>query len=115
LAGAYIAGTDEKLRRLLGVSDDDWSGGASHSERAERLAAAAAAATASQWAIAVGQTWQDENGADYVTVAFKSPDGRMGTRRVRLRGAGELARANLSTQIEDLFRRRLSLGLLAEK
>jgi nicotinamide-nucleotide amidase len=107
LAGAYVAKTDEKLRRLLGVSDDDWNEGASHTERAERLAAAAADATASQWVIAVGQRWQDESGADYVTVAFRLPDGRMETRRVRLRGAGELARANLSTQIEDLLRRRL--------
>jgi len=107
LGGAYIAATDEKLRRLLGVSDDDWSGKISHTQKTERLAAAAADATASQWAIAVGQTWQDESGADCVTVAFKSPDGRMETQQVRLRGTGEMARANLSTQIEDLLRRRL--------
>jgi nicotinamide-nucleotide amidase len=107
LGGAYIAATDEKLRRLLGVSDNDWSGATSHAERAERLAAAAANATASQWAIAVGQTWQDENGADCVTVAFRLPDGRTETQQVRLRGAGEIARENLSTQIEDLLRRRL--------
>ncbi|UCD00118.1 MAG: CinA family protein [Phycisphaerales bacterium] len=112
LAGAYIAGTDEKLRRLLGVSDDDWSKSASH---AERLAAAAADATESQWAIAVGQRYRNESGANYVTVAFRSPDGRTETLQVRLRSSGELARRNLSTQIEDLFRRRLSLGLLAEK
>ena len=107
LGGAYIAATDEKLRRLLGVSDDAWSGETSRTQRAERLAAAAADATASQWAIAVGQTWQDESGADCVTVAFKLPDGRMETQQVRLRGAGEMARASLSTQIEDLLRRRL--------
>jgi nicotinamide-nucleotide amidase len=107
LGGAYIAATDEKLRRLLGVSDNDWSGATSHAERAERLAAAAANATASQWAIAVGQTWQDENSADCVTVAFRLPDGRTETQQVRLRGAGEIARENLSTQIEDLLRRRL--------
>lgn len=114
-AGAYVAGTDEKLRRLLGVSDDDWGGGASHAERAERLAAAAADATESQWAIAVGQRYRNESGSDCVAVAFRSPDGRAETVQVRLRGGGELARRNLSTQIEDLLRRRLSLGLLAEK
>lgn len=115
LAGAYVAGTDEKLRRLLGISDDDWSKDASHAERAERLASAAAHATESQWAIAVGQRYQDQNDAAYVAIAFKSPDGRTETLQVRLRGDGELARVNLSTQIEDLLRRRLSLGLLAEK
>jgi len=107
LAGAYIAATDEKLRRLLGVSDDSWSRATSHTQRAERLAKAAADATASQWAIAVGQVWKDESGADCVMVAFRLPDGRMETQQVRLRGTGELARENLSTQIEDLLRRRL--------
>lgn len=107
LAGAYIAATDDRLRRLLGVSDDDWSGQISRTQRAERLALAVADATGSQWAIAVGQTWKDENGADYVTVAFKLPDGRMETQQLRLRGAAEMARANLGTQIEDLLRRRL--------
>jgi len=107
LAGAYIAATDEKLRRLLGVSNDDWSGQTSHTQRAEHLAKAAADATASQWAIAVGQVWQDKDSAEYVTVAFKPPDGRMETQQVRVRGTGEIARANLSTQIEDLLRHRL--------
>ena len=107
LAGAYIAATDEKLRRLLGVSNDSWSRATSHTQRAERLAKAAADATASQWAIAVGQVWKDESGADCVMVAFRLPDGRMETQQVRLRGTGELARENLSTQIEDLLRRRL--------
>jgi nicotinamide-nucleotide amidase len=107
LAGAYVAATDERVRRLLGVSEDDWRGAASHAQRAERLAGAAAGATASQWAIAVGQTWKDENGADCVMVAFRLPDGRVETQQLRLRGSGEMARANLSTQIEDLLRRRL--------
>jgi hypothetical protein len=55
----------------------------------------------------VGQVWQDKDSAEYVTVAFKPPDGRMETQQVRVRGTGEIARANLSTQIEDLLRHRL--------
>ncbi len=107
LGGAYIAATDDRLRRLLGVSDDAWGSQTSRTQRANRLAEAAAGATASQWAIAVGEKWKDENGADCVTVAFRLPDGRTETEQVRLRGAGEIARENLSTQIEDLLRRRL--------
>jgi nicotinamide-nucleotide amidase len=107
LAGAFVAATDEKLRRLLRVGDEHWADSMSRSRKAERLAATAADVTASQWALVVGQTWPDENGDVFVTVALKSPDGRMESRPVRLRGAGELARANLSTQLQDELRRKL--------
>jgi nicotinamide-nucleotide amidase len=107
LAGAYIAPTTEKLRHLLRVSGDNWAGSKSRSEKIEQLAVAAANATASQWAVAVGETWADESGTIYVDVAFKLPDGRLESRRVRLRGTGELARLRLSTQLQDQLRRRL--------
>ncbi len=107
LTGAYVAPSDEKLRHLLGISEDDWAGSMSRTQRAERLAVAAADATKSQWAIAVGETWRDQSGADEVTVAFKLADGRTEARQVRLRGEGELARSNLSTQLLDELRRKL--------
>lgn len=107
LAGAYIAPTMEKLRHLLGVHDGQWTGSTSRSQRIERLATAVADTTSSQWAVAVGEAWRDENGAEYVDVAFKQPGGRLENRQVRLRGAGELARSRLSTQVLDQLRRRL--------
>ena len=107
LAGAYVAPTMEKLRRLLRVPGDRWTGGTSRGRRIERLAAAAADATGSQWAVAVGETWRDESGGSYVAVAFKLPDGRFESQQVRLRGTGELARLRLSTQLQDHLRRRL--------
>ncbi len=107
LAGAYVAPTLEKLRRLLRVRSDHWDSSTSRSQRIEQLAAAAADATASQWAVAVGETWADESGAIYVDVAFKLPDGRVESRKVRLRGTGELARLRLSTQLQDNLRRKL--------
>lgn len=107
LAGAYIAPTAEKLRRLLGISDDHWTAGTSPSQRTEQLAAAAAEATASKWSIAVGEPRPDERGVDYVDVVFKLPDGRLESRKVRFRGTGELARSRLSTQLLDQLRRRL--------
>jgi nicotinamide mononucleotide (NMN) deamidase PncC len=107
LAGAYIAASAEKLRRLLGVPDDRWAGCTSRSQKVEELAKAAADATASQWAVAVGQVWQDESGAAYVDVAFRLPSGRVESRQIRLRDAGELGRFRLSTELLDQLRRRL--------
>ncbi len=107
LAGAYVAPTVEKLHHLLGINNDDLTGSKSGNQRIKRLATTAADATTSQWAIAVGQAYRDENGSDYVEVAFKLPDGRLESRQVRLRGSGELARSRLSTQLLDQLRRRL--------
>lgn len=107
LAGAYVAPTVEKLRRLLGVRDDRWDGTARRSRKIEQLAKAAADATESQWAVAVGEAWRDDGGADYVDVAFKLPDGRLESRQVPLRSTGELARSRLVTQLLDQLRRRL--------
>lgn len=115
LAGAYVAPTVEKLRCLLRVPDDLWTArdpalrepSTSRGQRVELLAAAAANATSSQWAIAVGEGWRDESGTAYVEVAFKLPGGRLESQQVRLRGDGELARLRLSTQLQDQLRRRL--------
>jgi len=107
LAGAYVAPTVEKLRRLLSVRDEHWAGSTTRSQRIEQLATAAADAAASQWAIAVGEDWRDESGASYVQVAFKMPSGQLESKQVRLRGTGELARSRLSTQLMDQLRRKL--------
>jgi len=102
LGGAYVAPTTEKLRRLLGVAT-----GASGRQEVEVLAAAAAKAAATQWAVAVGAIVRDANRAAYVNVAFRSPDGRLETRNVSVRGAGEMAQSILTTQLLDQLRRRL--------
>jgi len=107
LTGAYVAPTMQKLCHLLGTNNDNLLGKTSGGQKIKRLAAAAADATASQWAIAVGEAKRDENGSGYVEVAFKLPDGRLESQQVRLRGTGELARSRLSTQLLDQLRRRL--------
>jgi nicotinamide mononucleotide (NMN) deamidase PncC len=107
LAGAYVAPTMEQLRRLLHVRDDHWTGRTSRRQRIEQLATAAADATMSQWAVAVGEAWRDESGAGYVDVVFKLPSGRLENQQVRFRGGGELAGSRLSTQLLDQLRRRL--------
>jgi len=107
LAGAYTAPTVEKLRDLLRIGDDVRTGSTTGSQKVEQLAVAAAEATESQCAVAVGESRQDENGNGYVDVAFRLPDGHMESEAFRLSGDGELARSRLSTQLLDQMRRRL--------
>ena len=70
-------------------------------------ATAAADATASHLAVAVGEEQQDKNRVGYVEVAFKLPDGHLENRQFQLHGTGELARSRLSTHLLDQLRRRL--------
>jgi len=107
LIGAYIAPTMEKLCRLLGVPNDKQIKGVSRIQQIEQLARATANVAESQLAIVVGEAWRDNNGAAYVDVAFKLSDGRMESRKVRLRGSDELARSRLGTQLLDQLRRLL--------
>jgi len=103
LTGAYIAPTMEKLCHLLGIDNYNKNSNTSMNQRIKQLATAAAEATSSQWAIAVGQA----SSSGHVDVVFKLPDGQLESRQVRLRGTGELARSRLSTQLLDQLRRRL--------
>jgi nicotinamide-nucleotide amidase len=105
LAGAYVAPNAEKLLLLLGVRDK--GGEESHRLRTERLARAAAAATASKCTIVVGQPWKNERRIAYVDVVFRLPDGRLEGREVRFRGMSDPARGRLVTQLLDMLRRRL--------
>ncbi|MFH1719393.1 MAG: molybdopterin-binding protein [Planctomycetota bacterium] len=109
LAGAYVAPTAEKLRNLLRIRLDLWTypGAPGPERKVEQLAIAAAQATQSQCAVAVGDSRNDENGNGYVDVSFKLPDGRLESQAFRLSGDGELARSRLSTQLLDQLRRRL--------
>jgi len=102
LAGAYFAPTMQRLYHLLDISEKHEPA----SKHIERVAEAAAVATASQCTVAVGEVRPDEGGPAYVEVVFRLPGG-MTKRRIRMRGTGELARTRLSTQILDELRRRL--------
>ena len=107
LAGAYVAPTEEQLRRLLQVPDDKWDALPTGPPRIECLAAAAAEATGSPWAVAIGDVQQADGGGRAVEVVFQQPDGRVERQRLALRGTGELARTSLATQLLDALRRRL--------
>ncbi len=101
--GAYVAPTMERLHHLLDVHDANWAQSASGRDAVERLAAAAARAAASQWAVAVGPLQED----GMVEVAFRRPTGAIESERVALRGVGELARSRFVTHLLDRLRRRI--------
>ncbi len=107
LAGAFVAPNERKLRRLLGVAEDKWSGATSSVQRTELLATAAAERTGSEWAVAAGEAQRDEDGSCFVQVVTRKPDGRMDSRRFGFRGSGEFAYFRLTTQLLDQLRRRL--------
>jgi len=107
LAGAYVAPTEDKMRRLLGVSAVDWKKVTSENAGIDRLATVAADATAGSWSVAVGEVRPEKDRTGYVVVVFRQPNGRCESRKVRVRGTGELARSRLSTQLLDELRRRL--------
>ena len=103
LTGAYMAPTMEKLRRLLRVPDEQWSG-ASDVQRLDLLAATTAGTVASQWTIVVGQAPPGPGGGN-VRVTFFGPDRWYVHTQVSLRGTGETARTRLNTQLLDQLRR----------
>jgi len=106
LAGAYVAPTEEKLRRLLGISDDQWAGATSNAERTSLVAQRAADTAGSSWAVAVGEARPDATGTPCAEVVFKLPGDRLESQHVRLRG-GELAHARMVTELLDQLRRKL--------
>jgi nicotinamide-nucleotide amidase len=106
LAGAYLAPSEDRLRRLLAVADDAWSAATQGPARLELLANATARATGSQWVVVVGEAREDADGSRYVDVAFKSA-ARWEPQRIAVRGTGETARSYLATQLLDQLRRRL--------
>jgi len=107
LAAAYVTSTEDKLRRLLDVSNGKWAGAASNEEMTRLLAATAAELTESEWAVAAGEVRQGSNGARYVEVVLRLPDGGLESQRVGLRGTGQYARSRLVTRLLDLLRRKL--------
>ena len=107
LAAAYVAPTEERLRRLLAVPDEEWAGATSNDGKTRLLAVAAAESAKSEWTVAVGDVRQGANGARYVEVVLSLPDGGLESQRVGLRGTGQYARSRLVTRLLDLLRRKL--------
>jgi nicotinamide-nucleotide amidase len=104
LAGARVAPSEDRLRRMLRVTDDAWTSATTSAQRLGLIAAAAD--LGASWVVVVGEVRPQATGPR-VEMAFRQPDGRLSVETLTLRGTGELARANLVTQLLDQLRRRL--------
>jgi nicotinamide-nucleotide amidase len=105
LAGAFTAPTEAAMTKLIPVPAEQ--AGASGVAKVKAWAAGATRSAQSQWAIAVGPVESEPGGARTVWLVVRFPEGRWETRRVAVQGAGELAHANLATQVLDQLRRWL--------
>ena len=105
LTGAFTAPTEEAMTKLIPLPGEH--SGASGVEKVKAWATGAARSTQSQWAIAVGPIESLPAGSRTVWLVVGFPEGRWETKRLTLPGAGELAHANLTTQILDQLRRWL--------
>lgn len=102
LAGAYMAPSAERLARMLGKPEvaEDVSG--------KRLARQLAQVTGADWALYVGPVvGGNAAGERSVEVVVHLPDGGTESRSLSMRGTGDVARLNLTTQLLDLLRRRV--------
>ena len=107
IAGAFVAPTDDKLRRLLRIPDDQWNAANANPHRANLLAAAAAKLSDCPSAVAVGEIQSDNASNRYLHLVLQLPGRPPENQRLALRGNPELARSTLLTQILDHLRRRL--------
>ncbi len=102
LAGAYVAPSAERLARMLGKPEvaEDVSG--------KHLTRQLAQVTGADWALYVGPVvGGNAAGERSVEVVVHLPDGGTEGRSLSMRGTGDVARLNLTTQLLDLLRRRV--------
>lgn len=105
LKGAYVAATEPQMRRLLPGSEE--AGGTMGPERIKQMAKTAVKETDSEWAVAVSEVERDEKNTPSLWLAFGPVEDDWITHRLTLRDSGEIARAQLATQILDRLRRYL--------
>lgn len=107
LKSAYVAPTEEQMRQTLEITANDWSNCKPGDERTRELAKAAQKRTGSRFSIAIGESSTDEAGKSSVWMAFGSGADHLEVQRIPIQGSGELAHANLVTQILDRLRRQV--------
>ena len=106
LNAAYVAPTEDQMRPMLGISQTNWNTWAG-AARLKGMGVAARELTHSQWLLVVGQPTADPTNGPSVLVGLRFPDGEWQIQSQTIRGTGEIAHANLTTQILDWMRRKL--------
>jgi nicotinamide-nucleotide amidase len=107
LSAAYVAPTEERLRQMLKVPDDQWAAWPKGAERANGLAAAAAQLHQGGWVVMVGEAASAPSGSRAAWLVCRFPDGRCQQQQLTLRDTGELGRAGITTPALDQLRRWL--------
>lgn len=107
LAAGFVAPTEERVKTTLGIPDARWNTWKTPQDRAKGMASAAAKTTGCRWSLALGGLERSEAGVMGVWLAFGLPDDKWETQFVPMRGSGETAHAQLTTQVLDRLRRWL--------
>ena len=97
LKGAYVAPSEQAMRRLLKAVETT-------GEKPESLKVLAEAA-GGEWTIVTGELTTDDAGARSCSVLFRLGGDRWGSMRVPAQGSGDISHTNLVTQTWDRLRR----------
>jgi nicotinamide-nucleotide amidase len=107
LVGSHVAPTEERLRRLLGLSDDEWSAAESSTERTELIARRVAADGEGCWSVAVGDVQKTADGRRFVELVVQTGEATVDNHRFPLRGSGELDHFRLTTRVLQVLWQKL--------
>jgi nicotinamide-nucleotide amidase len=99
VTGAFAAPTQERMSQLLQVDAQRKAGASSGVQRAEELAARAAALTSSDWVVYVGDVERGSGSQPTVQVFYRRPGEPTATQTVALRGSADQAHLTMTTQI----------------
>lgn len=107
LQGALVATSEDQLRQLLGVADDEWRD-RGPSGRLELLATAAAERTRSAWSLVVGAPQSaSQTGPARIAVCIRRPDGSLLVSDQRWPGVSSRAQSAMISELLDKLRRAL--------
>jgi len=107
LNAAFVAPTEDRMRQTLEIPETDWNSWTPGVERIKGLARAAQKRTRSQFVVAISQPEREGAGKASVWMAFGLSPDNFEVQRVPVQGSGEMAHANLVTQVLDRLRRKL--------
>ena len=110
LAGAWVAGTEQTLTRLVPAPGDARPTSGSSDDILKEIAVRIQAGAATRWVVVVGAVRRDASGAAFIPVALRQSDTDCEVRRFTGGSSTAAARAALTTQILDWLRHKAKSG-----
>lgn len=108
IAGAFVAPTEQAMAKLLSIPPDDLP--EAPLDQIQRLAAATAAKTGSEWVAGTSSILTDAAGSRSLWAVCRFGDGRWHTLRIGVRGSDQAARTALNTQLMEFLWKCSQLG-----